>query len=445
VRTKQGEFNMKRPIVITLLIVALALVCIGIGAVIFFTANGGFPTNNPFDRRNISSQLEENKTLKIDTEKPITLKVIDDAGEVSVTGADVNTVQIRVIKTAYDSTQARADEEVKGIKYAIEQTGNTVTLKYELPKSMNFNNNVNTVDFFVTVPSNTAVNIDSNFGGVSVTDVIGNTNIVNDFGDVTVENVEGALSVTNNSGEVTATSIKAGKEDIDLNSDFGSVIIRNASGNNITLDSNSGRINLEDVRATGDINTRTDFGDTSFDNGSSDSLSIETSSGRVSLVKIRVSQEIKVTNDFGEIELEQAQASSYDLHTSSGSITVAGAKGKLKAYTDFGGIKVTNAQSVSLDLKTSSGSVEFSGSLGAGPHLVNSDFGEIVLTLPADSELDVDLSTDFGTIKSDLPITVTLNGSSNSDGDQIVGSINGGGDQFTAQTNSGSVTIHASQ
>ena len=199
------------------------------------------------------------------------------------------------------------------------------------------------------------------------------------------------------------------------------------------------------MRATGDISTNTDFGDTTFENGSGDSLSIETNSGRVSLVKIRISNEIKVQDDFGEIELDKATASSYDLHTNSGSITVDGAKGKLKAHTDFGGINVTNAQSVTLDLKTSSGTVQFNGSLGDGPHMVNSDFGEIDLTLPMDAKLDVDLSTDFGNIKSDIPITVTLNGSSGSDGDQIVGSINGGGDEFTAQTSSGSVTIHASQ
>jgi DUF4097 and DUF4098 domain-containing protein YvlB len=162
-------------------------------------------------------------------------------------------------------------------------------------------------------------------------------------------------------------------------------------------------------------------------------------------VKLKVNKEITVHNDFGEIELQQATATIYDLHTNSGSITVDGAKGKLKAETDFGSIKITNAQSVTLDLKTNSGAVEFSGSLGAGPHLVGTDFGEIDLTLPADSKLNVDLSTDFGKIKSDLPITVTLNGNSDSDGDQIVGSINGGGDQFTAKTNSGSVTIHTGE
>ena len=436
---------MKRPIVISLLVIALAFVCLGIAAVIFFGARVGFPANNPFDRQNIASALEENKTLNVDAEKPVTLHLIDHAGSVTIRGGEVETVQVRVVKTAYDSTQSRADQEVKSIKYTIEQVDNTITLKYELPKSMNFSNKVNTVDFFVTVPTETAVNINSNFGAVSVTNVAGNADIANDFGDVDVENLEGALSVTNNSGEVTATSIKAGDDDIDLYSDFGAITLQNASGNHVTLDSNSGTITLEDVRATGDIITNTDFGDTSFENGSGDSLSVESNSGRVSLVKVRVREEIKVQDDFGEIELEQAAASSYDLHTNSGSITVDGAKGKLKAHTDFGGIKITNAQSVSLDVTTNSGGVEFSGSLGQGPHLVISDFGEIDLTLPADSKLDVDLSTEFGSINSDLPITVTLNGNSNSDGDQIVGSINGGGNQFTAQTNSGSVTIHASQ
>src|SRR5258705_10027351 len=98
---------MKRAVVIVLLVVALFFVLAGIGAVIFFAANGGFPTNNPFDVRNISSQLEESKTLKVDTAKPLTLKVADDAGDVTVTGADVETVQVKVVKTAYDSTQAR--------------------------------------------------------------------------------------------------------------------------------------------------------------------------------------------------------------------------------------------------------------------------------------------------------------------------------------------------
>jgi len=161
------------------------------------------------------------------------------------------------------------------------------------------------------------------------------------------------------------------------------------------------------------------------------------------LTKLKVSKLIKVDDDFGDIELTQATATSYDLHTNSGTITVDGAKGILKAYTDFGNIEVTNAQSVTLDLDTNSGSIEFEGSLGAGPHLVNSDFGNITLALPADSKLNVDLKTDFGNIKSDLPVTVTLTDGSSGDKEQIVGAINGGGAQLTVKANSGSININA--
>jgi len=430
---------MKRPIVIALLVAALTLVCVGIGAVIFFA--NGLQTNNPFDRRNISSMVEESKTLKVDASKPLTLNVVDNAGDVTITGGDVKVVTVKAVKTAYDSSQARADAEVKAIKYTIEQTGSTITLKYELPKSVNFRNNVNTVDFVITVPNEVMVDIKNSMGKISVASTKGSVTVKNDFGDVTVENLEGALLVKTNSGKVTATSIVAGSENIDLNSDFGSVTLKKAGGKDITLDSNSGAITLSEVRATGELNTNTDFGNSTFENGSADSLHTETNSGKVSLSKLKISKQIFVKDDFGDIDLEQAFAASYDLHTNSGAITVDGVKADLKAHTDFGSIKITNAESVTLDLKTNSGSVEFTGSLGKGPHTVESDFGEIDLTLPADSKLDADLKTDFGSIKSDLPITVTLNGSSNSSSDQIVGSINGGGEQLTVHTKSGGINI----
>ena len=433
---------MKRPVVITLLIVALVLVCVGIGSVVYFA--NGFPTNNPFDQRNISSTLEESKTAKVDAEKPITLKVLDDSGDVSITGADVETVQVKVVKTAYDSTQARADAEVKTVKYTIEQVGNSITLKYELPKSTNFSNNVNTVDFIVTVPHEVLVNIDNSFGEISVVGTKGTVDIKNSFGDVTIENVEGAVTAKTNSGEVSATSIVAGSDHIDLSSDFGSILLKKAGAKDITLDSNSGKITLNEVRATGDLNANSDFGNVNFENGSSASLHIETNSGEVSLTKINVNKQIFVKDDFGSVELDQAMAASYDIHANSGSITVDGAKGKLKLDSDFGNITVSNAQAVTLTIETNSGTVEFTGSLGAGPHYVKSDFGSIDLTLPVDTKLTVDLKTDFGSINSDLPVTLLLSDKvSNKESDHIGGDINGGGEELTVQANSGSISIHS--
>ncbi|MBK9928189.1 MAG: DUF4097 family beta strand repeat protein [Anaerolineales bacterium] len=439
---------MKRPIVITLLVLALLFVLAGIGGVVFFATRGSgdFFTGRMTDH----ATIEENKILKVDAETPVKLKVVNGAGNVTIIGADVTTVQVDVVKTAYATSQARADEEVKKIKYDIDQAGNTITLTYEYPTIRTsppniptFNTNSDTVDFVVTVPTEATIDINTKLGEVSVTSIKGNVAIDNSFGDISVQNIEGALTVSNNSGEIEATGIKAGSDNIELNSDFGNITLEQANAANITFDSNSGKVTLKDVNATGDFSSNSDFGDTKFENGTAASVTIESKSGKVALTKVKVSKLIKVQDDFGDITLTQAMATSYDLHTNSGSVTVDGAKGTLKAYTDFGNIEVTNAQAVTLNLVTKSGSVEFSGSLGTGPHTVATDFGNITLALPTDSKLDVDLKTDFGKIKSDLPITVTVTGSSSSDKEEIAGAVNGGGAQLTVKTNSGSININA--
>jgi len=430
---------MKRPIVITLLIVALALVCLGIGAVAFFAVNGGFVTNNPFDRLNVPSELEESKSLKIDAEEPLTLNVVNEAGEVTVIGADVDTVQVKVVKTAYDTTQARADAEVKTVKYDIEQNGNTITLKYEIPDSMNFNNNVNTVDFIVTVPQETSVDIDGNMGKVDVSGLQGQVVIDNDFGDVNVEKVDGALEVKTNSGRVDVKAVRAGTKNIDLYSGFGSTYLDQVSGADITVQSNSGTIDVQEVRATKDMELSSDFGNVKFDNGSAASLTVSTQSGSIDLSSVNISGELTIKNDFGDINLEQVKAKSYDTNTNSGSIIIDGAQGSVKAHTGFGNITVKNAESATLDLNTQSGSIEFIGSLGDGPHTIHSDFGEIEVSIPADSALNVDFKTEFGRIRSDIPVTITLTGELNQN--QQTGTINGGGSQFNASTKSGNITI----
>ncbi|HSL31522.1 MAG TPA: DUF4097 family beta strand repeat-containing protein [Anaerolineales bacterium] len=393
---------MRRPLIITLLGIALSLVCLGIGAVIFFAANDGFRANDPFDRQNIPSQLEESETLNINPERPVDLSVINQAGSVTVTGGDVETVQVDVIKTAYDSSQSRADQEVKSIQYTVEQTNNTITLKYELPDSMNFSNKVNTVDFVVTVPENTSLEVRAGAGNIDVSRLKGPVEVESGFGRAVLEDIQGAISVDSQSGSIRLSQVEAGREDIALATNFGEISLEMASAQSVNISSRSGALQLQDIRLTGDLVASTDF---------------------------------------GEITLDQVRASSYDLDSNSGSITVDGVRGRLSAHTEFGSIRVSNATSVALDLLTRSGSIEFAGSLNEGPHSLHSDFGGISLTIPADSAFDVDLSTDFGQISSDIPVTIT----GNIDEQHQIGTINGGGSELKIQTNSGNVNIQAGQ
>jgi len=437
---------MKKPIVIILLVVALLFVLTGIGAILFFA-----PRSTSFFTGQLQALtiVEESKSLKVEAEGPVTLKVLDDAGTVTVVGADVESVEVKAVKTAHATTQARADEEVKSIKYDIKQTGNNITLTYDVPNAtvVGFPDvsvldaNQDTVDFIVTVPNETTVDIETGFGEVRVESTTGEVDIVSKFGDVTVENIKGELTAETSSGQVDAFSINAGSKNIELSSGFGKVSLEKASGKDIRLSSQSGVIDMSDVRASGDIEMSTDFGDVIANKGSASALSAETQSGKVALTSLTLRGALTAKSEFGEISLEQVKAASYDVQTNSGSITVDGASGKVKAHSGFGSVTVKNAESATIDLSTQSGPVEFDGSLGEGPHSVHSDFGEISLTIPADSALNVDLKTDFGSIKSEIPITVVLSG--DIEKSHQTGTMNEGGAQLTVETQSGSISILA--
>lgn len=428
---------MKRPVVIGLLVAALLLLLAGIGAVVFFALRGAdFAV---FDVPLVSATAEESKTFKVDAEEPVILSVDDDAGDVSIVGGDVEAVEIQIIKTGYDSSDSRAQAALENIQYEIKQNGNTISFVYKLDGRQT--REVNTVDLVITVPTETEVEVENGFGVIDVADLKGDVNISGDFGDISVKNIEGALVLDNASGEIQVSNVDAGSEDVRIEADFGKVTLEKVNGKDVTVTSNSGSLELSNVRATGDLFTKSDFGNITIENGSAVSVTADSNSGKVTLTKVNIRGELTITCDFGDIELNQTTANKYDLDSNSGGISVDGVKGELKAHTDFGSITVENGQSVTLDLRTNSGGIEFSGSLGDGPHTIQSDFGGVTLAIPADSALNVELKTDFGSISSDIPITVTLTGDVQKN--QQNGTMNGGGAELFVRTNNGPIEITA--
>ncbi len=427
---------MKKITVIILLAFAMLLVLAGIGVSLLFVFRGGGVV---FNRSLLYAQAEETKTLN--TTGPVTLTVHDDAGKVTVTGGEGKQVSVRVVKTGSAFTLPGAENDLKNIKYDIKQDGNSITLTYKIDNP-NLGDHVDTVDFIVSVPSETSVDIEAQFGEVSVAGTDGTVKIVDKFGEVTVENIAGGVNVDTQSGQVNASSIDAGSDNIELTSGFGEVSLEKASAKDVRLDSSSGGLQMNEVQASGSVEMNTDFGDARFESGSANELSVETNSGKVGLKTLSVQGAVTAKSEFGEISVERVTAASYDLQTNSGSITVDGVSGKVKAHSGFGSVTVQNAESVTLDLSTQSGSVVFEGSLGTGPHSLHSDFGEITMTIPADSALNVDLTTKFGSIQSDIPITVVLSG--NTQKEHQTGTMNGGGEQLTVETDSGSISITAS-
>lgn len=429
---------MKRPVLITSLIVALVLVCLGIGAVIFFGISRGLPTDLRFFEANrVSATATESKDYS--SEGITSLEVQNDAGDVHITGGDVSQVTVEASKTAWGMDEAGANAALKDLKYTVKKNGNALVVTFEQNPRQQVKNKLDTIDFVITVPQEIGVTVKVQFGKIDLSGTEGDANLDSAFGDITVDNVKGKLIVSTESGGVVTKSISADSKEISLRSGFGNLTLEKITSSDLKVESESGAIELNDVRTSGDVDLHTKFGDVNFEKGSASKLTITTESGKVELISLKISEMLKVTDKFGNITLKQAEAKSYDLDTDSGAIEVDGVSYALKAHSGFGNITVKNGENATIDLDTDSGAVTYEGTLGDGPHKLNSNFGEIKLVIPSDTALNLDLKTEFGKIKSDLPITITVTG--NVEANHFVGTINGGGSELTATTQSGGISL----
>ncbi len=336
---------------------------------------------------------------------PASLEVDSSSGEIRITVGDSDQIDVTAATTAWGPDQAQADAELADVEVIMTQQGDTVHLEARRRSTVAVELRTFEVKFTIQVPAHTRVDATSGSGSVTLTGTTGPAVLHSDFGDVTAEDVSGGLSLTSSSGNLTATGVHADAADVELDTDFGSITLNDVVGDSVTLTSSSGRLDLTGVTASGRIQAHTDFGD---------------------------------------IAIATTQAASYDLTSNSGEIDLFDAAGTIKAHTDFGDVRVVASGAAVLDLRTSSGDIDFEGPLGEGPHTVWSDFGRISLALPAKTAVSVDLTTDFGEVTTDFPVTVTGHAGSGPEdvsGSKVVGTLNGGGVVLTAHTNSGDIAL----
>jgi hypothetical protein len=126
--------------------------------------------------------------------------------------------------------------------------------------------------------------------------------------------------------------------------------------------------------------------------------------------------------------------------TSNGRVSVLGGRGVLQLSSSNGVVEVRDVQASGLDLHTSNGRVSFTGSLTPGSkNRVETSNGTAVLTLPADSALNVDLRSGNGSVNVGFPVTTTSNGENKRN--VVQGVINRPDADLTVRTGNGSITL----
>ncbi len=146
------------------------------------------------------------------------------------------------------------------------------------------------------------------------------------------------------------------------------------------------------------LNVKTDSGNISA-TGINGQMILEASSGDISTNS--GSGQVTLSADSGNIQASNISGQ-ITLTTSSGDINASNASGQMTLRADSGNLSVQSASaSGNSSFETSSGDIGYTGSLGPqGTYLFKADSGNVDLTLPGDAAMQVQASTDSGSIHS---------------------------------------------
>jgi hypothetical protein len=141
---------------------------------------------------------------------------------------------------------------------------------------------------------------------------------------------------------------------------------------------------------------------------------------------------------FGDIRGENLHAQAH-VDTGFGGIHFPEFKGQLNGETGFGDV-TTDGVFSNLELKSGFGNVRAEANSGSQIHedwRLESGFGDIVLRVPSDMNANIDASSGFGHVSTDLPLSVTDTSSHS----ELRGQLGKGGSAVELNTGFGSVHL----
>lgn len=315
------------------------------------------------------------------------------------------------------------------------------------------------------------VKITSSTGGIYVEDVTGKLTATNSFGDVEVVGATGPISlansyatvsIRNSSGELTiansgAVAVAGHKGNVTVESSNGEVEISRITGNVIAtnsfggmqIEAVSGEVTAENSSAAmeiaevgGPVRATNRFGSIEISDAKA-SVRAESSNSDITIV--RTGGEVIVVNRFGKVTVQSSRGG-VQIDNTNAVVEISDIQGGAVITNQFapvvidkvaGPVEVDN-RNASVDLADIGGAVtvrtsfgEVSGERMSGPFLIDNTngsvrlsrltgiakdsqiratSGDITVNLPSAGGYNVDASTSWGKIETDLPMKISSGG-----------------------------------
>lgn len=395
---------------------------------------------NVFTDLDTPAQVEESRVIEVEVETD--LEIFLDAGDIQLTSGEPGEMLFEMVKTAWRANQEEAEAAAAALQVGFTETAGKVSVKFSQPEGLNLDGRgLGRVDMTLHVPPATNLVLNTRFGSIEVSNIDGEIQLSGGFGDIAAEDLSGSLEISNQNGEIIIKRVDAPSGDVLVENSFGGIIVQNVTAQQLRLETDNGDLVLEDISAESALFFKTQFGKIELTGFEAASLEGASSNGGIDLQDGILTGDLVVESGFEAVSIQDVAAGSYQVTSRNGKITVTSASGRIDLRTDFGDLEVIGAQDAALDLYTGNGKIRFSGSLDeSAVQSLETRFGDIEMLIPAGSSFDIHLETQFGSIQSELPVTLQGEFSEKS----MSGEMNSGGTMMTIKTQNGNITLSES-
>jgi DUF4097 and DUF4098 domain-containing protein YvlB len=327
----------------------------------------------------------------------IPLEIANQFGSVEILVHNLPEIRVRLVKRVKAEDETRGREIADRLKIVIDRkeagyavSTNRSSLSQAWRKGLQTN-------FTVWVPKPTALTVSNRYGSVSLDGISGNQHVGNEKGPVTATNVEGTVRVENKYGPVRLSSITG---DCRVENKYGPVEIESVGGRT-DIENAYGPVDLKGLKGPVTLSNRyghvvcTDLASTLSVNGM-----------YVDVRGQNIAGDVEVTTSYKDVELENVQ----------GGIIVRGKHGDI-------------------DIKTAQPPVR--------PILVEAEYSGVEITLPRESQFELDASSKYGKFVSGFD-SVNLHESSAGKSLRVKGSAGRGGPTITITTSYRDIALNAS-
>jgi hypothetical protein len=129
-----------------------------------------------------------------------TLYLQNNVGEITITGADVTDCNVTATITARAITTEKAEKLAEEVRIKLEPSNNKLYIRVEKPARMSKRSI--TIDFNITVPKQTALQLATNVGEIHISNTSEPIEAETNVGVITCREITGDTDLTTNVGEV---------------------------------------------------------------------------------------------------------------------------------------------------------------------------------------------------------------------------------------------------